>query len=165
MKSIRALLVTDQGERAASLSLGAGANGGEPELVVDGVVIAPADFPAGAYLKVADPEMADLAVLAGYATEPPRTARRRRYRNIGRVYAVLLMVAAVGSLYWAVRDLLELDLLGALAWIGLGLFCGVLGLGWWYAGEETGLDEAAHHRQFSRQFWRGLKGMGRRPKR
>ena len=109
--------------------------------------------------------MADLAVVAGYATEPPKTARRRRYRNLGRVYAVGLMIGAVGSLYWVIRELLELDLLGVLAWIGLALFLGVLGLVWWYAGEEIGLDEAARHRRYSAQFWRGVKGAGRRPKR
>jgi len=157
--TVEALLVTERGQQPALLFVEEAAGQTKPVLIVDGVARAPEDLPAGAYLKVDDPEMADRAVLAGYATEPPRTATRRRHRILGRVYATGLLVGAVGSIYWVVRDLLELDLLGALAWVGLSIFLGALGLFWWFAGEEIGLGEDAEHRQRARAFWAAAKGL------
>lgn len=163
VKSVRAFLVTDQGEQPAVLTLGE-ASWDEAVLVVDGRVISPEDLPASAYLKVDDQEMADLAVVAGYATEPPKSAKRRRHRKLGRVYAVLLLVGALGSLYNVVREVVELDLLGALMWLGLALFTAALAAIWWLVGENIGLEEDARRRIASVRFWRAVKGLGR-PKR
>ena len=136
-------------------------------LVVDGVLTAPADLPVGAWVKVSDQEVADMAVLAGYHTEPPRSRKRRRYSGLGRFYATVLIVGAMWSLVWVVRELLELDVLGALAWLGLGCFLGIIGLGWWFAGEEIGLEEEAQHRRRAARFWAAVKGSfgARGPKR
>ena len=147
------------------LSIEDGSSG--PVLVVDGVLTAPADLPVGAYVKVSDQEVADMAVLAGYPTEPPRSRKRRRHRTLGRFYATALIVSALWSMVWVVRELVELDFLGALAWLGLGCFLGTIGLGWWFAGEEIGLEEDAHNRLRAARFWAAVKGSfgSRGPKR
>lgn len=161
MKPVKTRLVTDRGEQPALLTFG-DTSADEPVLVADGVVIAPEDLPDGAYLEVDDPAVADLAVIAGYATEPPKSARRRRHKHLGRVYAVGLLAGVIGALYNVVRDLSELDLIGALLWIGIALFVGFLAAAWWFMGDDIGLDEAARHRRYSARFWRAARRLGQR---
>ena len=166
MKTVNALLVTSRGEQQVLLTLDESSDGGLA-MIVDGVIQAQEDLPAGAYLKVDDPGVADLAVLSGYATEPPRTAKRRRHRNLGRVYGLGLLVGAVLSAYWVVRYLLVLDVPRALLGVALALFLGLLGLVWWFHGEEIGLEEDAQRRRKAAAFWATLKDRlgsgGRKP--
>ncbi len=44
----------------------------------------------------------------------------------------------------------------------IGAFCAVLGLGWWFAGEETMLDEEVTNRMKARGFRRWIGSVGRR---
>lgn len=153
VKTVPAIVVTEPVRRPALLSVDDELSDALPVLMIEGVAQAPGALPVGTYLVVDDPEMADRAVLAGYTTEPPRTATRRRYRYAGRFYASFLLFGAVGSVIWAVVALLALDLLGVLKWLGLAVFVGALGLLWWYAGEEIGLGEEAEQRTRARAFW------------
>jgi hypothetical protein len=74
----------------------------------------------------------------------------------------MLLAAVLMSLFWAVRYALALDLLAALASFGLSVFLGVLGLFWWFGGEQVQLDEQAEARWRSRRFWRRFRPFVRR---
>ena len=62
-------------------------------------------------------------------------------------------------IYWVIRDLLALDLLGALAYVGMFFFMGFLALAWLVGGEEILLDDQARGRVRARAFWGGLRGL------
>lgn len=162
MRTVTVVLVTKGARQSALLTVDAASGDGQPVLMVGGVARHPEDLPADAYLEVAEPEVADQAAMAGYALEPPHTAKRRRYRILGRIYGLGLLGGAAGSLFWAVRDALELDLLRALAWVGLAAFCAVIGVGWWIAGGDTMLGEEAANRSKARRFRRALSSITRR---
>ena len=162
MKSVDVVLVIEKRRQRAVLAADEATSDGLPVLVLDGVAQAPGDLPAGAYLLVADPELADQAALAGYVIEPPKTLKRRTYGTLGKLYGVVLLGGGAGTLYWAVREALELDVLGVLAWLGLGAFLAVLGLVWWFAGEEVMLDEEVTNRLKARRFRRWIGSVGRR---
>lgn len=142
LKTADAILVADRGQKTAILSVD-NANDGFPVLLVDGVAYGAPDLPAGAYLLVGDADMADRAALAGFVTATPGSVKRRVYVTTGKVMGVGLLVCAGMSLYWAVRDLLEVDLLGVLVAVGLALFLGLLGIFYWFYGGATMLDEEA----------------------
>ena len=162
MRTVNVVLVTKGARQPALLSVESTSGDGQPVLMVGGVARAPEDLPANAYLEVAEREMADQAVMAGYVIEPPHSVKRRRYGLLGKFYGLALFGGTAGSLFWAVHDVLELDLLRALAWVGLGAFCAVFGLGWWIAGEETMLEEEAANRSTARRFRRALSSWTRR---
>lgn len=162
MRTVNVVLVTRGARQPALLSVESASGDGQPVLMVGSVARHPEDLPADAYLEVAEPEVADQAVMAGYALEPPHTVKRRRYAILGKIYGLFLFGGTAGSLFWAVRDALELDLLRALAWVGLAAFCAVLGLGWWIAGEDTMLGEEAANRSKARRFRRALSSRIRR---
>lgn len=162
MNSADVVLVIGKRRQRALLAADGATNGGLPVLMLDGVAQAPDDLPAGAYLLVADSELADQAALAGYVLEPPNTLKRRTYGIVGKFYGIGLLAGVAGALFWAVREALELDVLGVLAWLGLGAFLAVLGLGWWFAGEEIMLDEDVTNRMKARRFRRWIGSVGRR---
>jgi hypothetical protein len=162
MKSVDVVLVIEKRRQRAVLVADEATSDGMWVLMLDGVAQAPDELKAGAYLLVADPQTADQAALAGYAIEPPKTRKRRTYSILGKVYGIGLLAGVAGALFWAVREALELDVLGVLAWLGLGAFLAVLGLGWWFAGEEIMLDEEVTNRLKARRFRRWIGSVGRR---
>ena len=162
MKTVKAFLVTDKGRQPALLSADYASSDGSAVLTVEGVAYAPEDLPKGAYLKVRSSAMADQAAMTGFFIEPPGSFRRRSLRILGKVYAVMILAGVPMSLFWAVRYALALDLLAALAWVGLSVFLGLLGLLWWFGGEQVQLDEQAEARWKSRRFWRQFRPFVRR---
>lgn len=162
MKTVKATLVTDRGRQPALLSADYASSDGSAVLTVEGVPYAPEDLPKGAYLKVRSSAMADQAAMAGFYVEPPGSFRRRSFRILGKFYAVMLLTGVPISLFWAVRSALALDLLAVLAWVGLSVFLGVLGLFWWFSGEQVQLDEQAEVRWKNRRFWRRFGSFARR---
>jgi hypothetical protein len=162
VKTVKALLVTDKGRQPALLSADYTSSDSSAVLTVDGVAYAPEDLPKGAYLKVRSPEMADQAAVAGFFVEPPNTVLRRSYRIVGKLCAVLLLAGVPISLFWAVRSALALDLLAVLAWVGMSLFAGLLGLYWWFSGDQEMLGKLARNRRNARRFRRGLGSFLRR---
>jgi hypothetical protein len=142
LKTADAILVTDSGRKSAILSADS-SNDGLPVLLVDGVACGAKDLPAGSYLEVRNSEMAHQAALAGFVTALPGSVKRRAYTITGKFMGVVLLVGAVIALYWAVRDVLELDLLGALVWVGMAVFIGLLGIFYWSYGSAYMLEEDA----------------------
>ena len=146
MKLVDARLVTAQGTKAAQLAVPDAAGDGAAVLYVDGIRQSTDDLPAGAYLEIDDPTIADQAAVAGYFIEPPTSFRRRSLRIVGRFIGLGLVLSMVICIYWVVRDLLALDLLGALAYVGMFFFMGFLALAWLVSGEEILLDDQARGR-------------------
>jgi hypothetical protein len=161
MKTVKAVLVTDRGRQPALLSVDEASNDGLAMLTVDGVSKAPEDLPKGAYVKVDSSEMADQAAFAGYFIHPRSSLRRRWKRIEGKYIGALLLVCAVGSLIWAVRFALALDLPSVLAWIGLSLFLGLLGGFWWFFGEDEISRRDAETRLRGRRWRRWFDSLGR----
>lgn len=162
VKTVSAVLVTDTDRQPAVLSPGDESSGGVPMLIVEGVAYAPEDLPAGAYLIMRGSEMADQAALAGFVLAPPHAVKRRAFRILGKLFGVTLLVCAVGSILWAVLDVLALDLLGALAWVGLSLFLGLLGLFWWSYGEQYMLAEDSGNQVKAKRLRRRIGSFVRR---
>ena len=163
VKKVKAVLVTDEGRQSAVLSVDKASNDGLAVLAVNGVPRAPEDLPEGAYLEVNSSEMADQAALAGFFTHPRSSSRRRWNRIEGKFLGAMLLAGAVGSLLWAVRSALALDLPGVLGWVGLSLFAGLLGRFWWFYGEDeiSRRDAQAQLRARRWRRWFGSFGRGR----
>ena len=159
MKLVDARLVTAQGTKAAQLAVPDAAGDGAAVLYVDGIRRSTDDLPARAYLEIDDPTIADQAAVAGYFIEPPTSFRRRSLRIVGKFIGVGLAICTVGCIYWVVHDLIALDLVGALEWVGLFFFLGFLAIAWLVSGEEILLDDQARGRVRTRAFWGSLKGI------
>jgi hypothetical protein len=165
LKTVDAVLVTDKGRQPVLLSVDDASRDDRAAIIVDGVVQFPDELPAGAYLEVAESEIAEEAALAGFVLERPSPARRRLYRLTGKVSGVLFLVGAVASLVWAVRDVLELDLLGALAWVGLSLLCALGGLYYWFFGEQQMAGEVSARQAKAWRLHRRIGSLARAVKR
>ena len=162
VKTASATLVTDTGRQTALLAAGDASSGGGPVLIVEGVAYGPEDLPAGAYLIMRGSAMADQAALAGFVLGPPNAGKRRAFRILGKSIGATLLVGAVWSILWAVHDVLALDLLGALAWVGLSLFVGLLGLFWWSYGEQYMLAEDSANQVKAKRLRRRIGSVVRR---
>ncbi len=94
----------------------------------------------------------------------PKKARRRRqpewlhglFRFESRFLGVIGVGGAIGSFAWAIVALLDLDILRALAWLGLGIFLFLIGLGWWVGGESYLRAEYRDHERSAGALWRGV---------
>ena len=159
MKIVDARLVTAQGTKAVQLAVPESAGDAAAVLYVDGIRQDTDDLPAGAYLEIDDPTNADQAAVAGFFIEPPTSFRRRSLRIVGKFIGLCLVLSMVICIYWVIRDLLALDLLGALAYVGMFFFMGFLALVWLVSGEEILLDDQARGRVRARAFWGGLRGL------
>jgi len=160
-----ARLITPSGSTPALLTLDDETGDGSMVLKVRGVRRTPEDLPTGAYLEFDDSELADLASVAGYFVEPPRAWKRRMFRYTS-VFIVLVCIFSVcASVFWMVAALLALDLIRALAWLGLGLFLAFIGIAYLANGEQGMLGEVAQRQLANRRFRqniRGALGRGRR---
>jgi hypothetical protein len=158
-------IVTRSGSTAAVLKVGDTSDEGLLVLFVKGVRRMPDDLPAGAYLKIDDPELADIAALAGYFVEPPTSWKRRMSRYAALLIGVGAVISAFLSLYWMVVALLALDLPRAVLCAGLGIFLGLIGIGYLGSGEQVLLGDIASRNLTNRRIWEHLKGaLGRRPR-
>ena len=158
-------MVSKAGSTPAILTVDDASDGGLLVLVVKGVRRRPDDLPAGAYLEVDDPEVADIATLAGYLVGAPTTWKRRISRYAATFIGAVGIVCAVGSLLRAVGAVLALDLLGAVAWASLGIFLGFIGIAYLGSGEQGLLGDVAARRLTNRHIREDLKssrGRGRR---
>ena len=161
MTSVSATVVSDEGRQPATLTVDDASTDGLVVLTVDGVEKKPEDLPKGAYLEVRPAEMADRAALAGFFIQPRQSPGRRWNRFEGRLLGAGLLAGAIGSLLWAVKYALALDLLSVLVWLGLAVFLAFLGLFWWFAGEDEISRRNAQSRSRARR-WRSWLGIGRR---
>ena len=160
-----ARIVTRSGSTPAVLTVDDESADGLLVLYVNGVRRTPDELADGAYLEVDDPELADIAALAGYFVEAPTTWKRRMSRYGARFIGVAGILCAIGSLYWIVRAVFALDLLGAAAWAGLGLFIGLIGIGYLAYGEQGLLGDIASRRLSNRHIREDLKrAVGRGPR-
>ncbi|TMF33354.1 MAG: hypothetical protein E6I26_14370 [Chloroflexi bacterium] len=160
-----ARIVTRSGSTPAVLTVDDESADGLLVLYVNGVRRTPDELADGAYLEVDDPELADIAALAGYFVEAPTTWKRRMSRYGARFIGVAGILCAIGSLYWIVRAVFALDLLGAVAWAGLGLFIGLIGIGYLAYGEQGLLGDIASRRLSNRHIREDLKrAVGRGPR-
>jgi hypothetical protein len=159
VRIVDARLVTAQGRKAAHLAVPDAAGDGAAVLYVDGIRQDTDVLPAGAYLEIDDPAIAEQAAVAGYFIEPSTSFRRRSLRIVGKFIGLGLVLSMVICIYWVVRDLLALDLLGALAYVGMFFFMGFLARVWLVSGEEILLDDQARGRVRARAFWGGLRGL------
>jgi hypothetical protein len=71
--------------------------------------------------------------------------------------AVLLAGVPV-SLYWAIQHLGRFDLVGALLWVGMSVFVGLLGVFHWMSGGDDQLGEIGQRRRASERFLAILRG-------
>ena len=62
------------------------------------------------------------------------------------------ILCAFGSLFRAVGDMFALDLLGAVAWAGLGIFMGFVGIAYLGSGEQSLLGDIASRRLSNRHI-------------
>jgi len=136
-------MVTKSGSTPAVLTVDDESDDGLLVLVVKGVRRIPDDLPAGAYLEVDDPELADIAALAGYFVEAPTAWKRRVPRYAATFIGLVGILCFFGSLFRAVEAGLALDLLGALTWASLGIFMGFVGIAYLGSGEQSLLGDIA----------------------
>lgn len=158
MTTVSATVVSDEGRHPATLTVDDDSTDGLVVLSVDGVPKSPEDLPKSAYLEVRSPEMTDRAALAGFFIRPRQSPGRRWNRFEGKLLGAALLASAIGSILWAGRYALELDLLAVLAWLGLATFLGFLGLFWWFAGEDEISRRNAENRSRGRRWRSWLSG-------